>query len=188
MANEQGGDDLIPSIGPVIRRARQQRHMTIAQLAEASGLSKGFISLVERDHASLSIPSLLRLCKVLDIRFGSLFEPAAMYTKVVRADQRPRITGSTVVDHLLTPSGERALEVLETHVAPGGSPGPELYSFSAETEFIYVITGRIEVIFGEETVELAQGDALTFAASQPHTLANPSSETTRLLVVLAPAT
>ena len=47
----------------------------MAEVAEQSGLTKGFVSKLERDLANVSVASLIRLCAALDI-FGRVTVPA----------------------------------------------------------------------------------------------------------------
>jgi len=47
--------------------------MSMAEVAEQAGLTKGFVSKLERDLANVSVASLIRLCDALGISVGSLF-------------------------------------------------------------------------------------------------------------------
>ena len=66
--------------------------MSIAEVAEQAGLTKGFVSKLERDLANVSVASLIRLCDALGISVGSLFQ--APKGEVVRRDARPRSTSA----------------------------------------------------------------------------------------------
>ena len=63
-------------IGPQLRAARLAARKSMAEVAEQSGLTKGFVSKLERDLANVSVASLIRLCAALDISVGSLFQPS----------------------------------------------------------------------------------------------------------------
>src|SRR5690348_12202629 len=65
------------SIGERLKSARHERHMTLAQLAEASDLTKGFLSQVERGHSLPSLGSLRRLSSALDMPVESFVAGAA---------------------------------------------------------------------------------------------------------------
>lgn len=186
-AARQPAEETTVKIGFRLRRARRQRGMTIERVAEATGLSKGFISQLERDGTSASVASLVRICNALGIRVGSLFDP--LRTDLVRRVDQPRINlgGTGVVDLLLTPTAESRFEVIESHVDPGGSGGEELYSLAADAEFVYILRGTLEVRVGGERYLLEVGDALTFPAREPHTWTNPSKEELAVaLWVIAP--
>ena len=53
------------AIGSRIRAARHAQRLTIDQVADSTGLTKGFLSRVERDLTSPSVASLVTLCQVL---------------------------------------------------------------------------------------------------------------------------
>src|SRR6185312_15399065 len=61
------------AIGSKIRAARHAQRMTIEQVAESTGLTKGFLSRVELDLTSPSVASLVTLCQVLSVSIGDLF-------------------------------------------------------------------------------------------------------------------
>ncbi len=174
-------------VGARLRRARQQRNMTIVEVATATGLTKGFLSQVERDRASLSVASLVRICDVLGISVGSLFDtPGANY--VPRAE-RPRINfgGADVEEYLLTPAAERRIQVIEQIVRPNGGSGDEEYALASETEFVHVLRGKLEIRVGDETLVLSAGDSLTFSPRDVHTWRNPSTRsTTHAIWVFSP--
>src|ERR671917_2456075 len=113
-----------PRIGGRLKAARQARRLTLTDVAEASGLTKGFLSKLERDQASASVAALVRVCAALGISPGSLFE-AAPGGEAVRAGSYPPIAfgGQGLSEYLLTPSGERRPAALLSQVAPGGGGG-----------------------------------------------------------------
>ena len=50
--------------------------MTMAELAQETGLTSGFLSQLERDLTSVSLSSLARICAALDVRFGDVLDEA----------------------------------------------------------------------------------------------------------------
>ena len=177
-----------PRVGARLRAARRERGLSLAAVAERSGLTKGFLSEVERDLTSPSVGSLLRLCAALDLSIGQLFD--ADQGPVVRAAERAPIGfgGEGVDEFQLTPAGERRLLVLQSDIAPGGGSGPEPYGLGADAEFVHVLAGTLDIDVGGTAFRLAAGDSMTFDAAAPHTWANPSrSQPARVLWVLVPA-
>ena len=177
-----------PRIGARLRAARRDRGLSLAAVAERSGLTKGFLSEVERDLTSPSVGSLLRLCATLDLTIGRLFD--ADQGPVVRAAERAPIGfgGQGVDEFQLTPAGESRLLVLQSDIAPGGGSGPDPYSLASDAEFVHVLAGTLDIEVDGARLRLAAGDSMTFDASAPHTWANPSrSHPARVLWVIAPA-
>jgi transcriptional regulator with XRE-family HTH domain len=194
MARPGGGNgipDAVPDgtrIGAQLKTARLAARMTMAELAEQSGLTKGFVSKLERDLANVSVASLIRICEALDISVGSLFE--ASKGEVVRRDARPPINfgGDLVREYLLTPSGEKRVQAILSDIEPGGGSGDEPYALPADVEFVFVLSGQLQVAVAGEQVTLDQGDAFTFSASTEHTFrAAPSAGPAQVLWIFSPA-
>jgi quercetin dioxygenase-like cupin family protein/DNA-binding phage protein len=177
-----------PRLGARLRHAREQRRLSLGDVAERTGLSKGFISRVERDETSPSVASLLAVCEAISLPMERLF--ATPGVTLVRATDRTQATlpGAAVVDTLITPAHEPHVTVLETVAQPGGSGGESLYTLPSECEVCYVLEGAIEVAVDGDVFTLERGDALTFGAAVPHTWRNVSeSAEARIVWVIAPA-
>jgi len=149
-------------IGAQLKAARLAARKTMAEVAEQSGLTKGFVSKLERDLTNVSVASLIRLCEALDVSVGSLFE--ASIGEVVRRGDRPPINfgGRKMNEYLLTPSGEKRVQAILSDIEPGGGSGDEPYSLPADVEFVFVLAGQLQIT-------LEQGDAFTFPPSTLHT-------------------
>ncbi|MFM5968531.1 MAG: helix-turn-helix domain-containing protein [Micrococcales bacterium] len=174
-------------IGGILRAARLAKNLTLGQVASAAGLTQGFVSKLERDQVSPSVASLVSVCSALGIRVGDLFDPPE--SAIVRAGQGAQINfgGSDAKEFLLSSGNQTNIEVLHSKVAPGGSGGDELYSLNCEVEFVYVLSGTLDVILGPEHHILHTGDAMTFRGRDAHTWRNPTDEPLELLWVLSPA-
>ncbi len=161
------------AIGSRIRTARQSRHLTIEQVAESTGLTKGFLSRVERDLTSPSVASLVTLCQVLSISIGDLFLPPQ--TTLVRWPDAPGINlgGNGINERLITPRTERRVQVIRSEIAPGGTGESDLYSVDCDVEVLHVAEGRLELVFTAETMNLTAGDTVTFPGREPHSWRNP---------------
>ncbi|BCW09722.1 transcription regulator [Arthrobacter sp. StoSoilB3] len=175
------------AIGSRIRAARQAQRLTIEQVADATGLTKGFLSRVERDLTSPSVASLVTLCQVLSVSVGDLF--AAPETHLTRRDDGPRISlgGQGIVERLLTARSERRLQILQATIEPRGRGENELYAVDCDVDVLHVVKGRIKLILTNEEYDLEEGDTLSFPGREPHTWINPTDETVEVLWVLVPA-
>lgn len=175
-------------VGARLRAARQAAGLTLAAVAAQAGLTKGFLSRLERDEVSPSVASLVSVCGVLGIGVGQLFEPPA--TSLVRASDAPPINfgGRGLREVLLTAGSQRNLQVIRSVVEPGGGGGEELYALACEVEFVHVLHGELRLFLPGEEVDLREGDAFTMPGATPHTWLNPSATTTcEVLWALTPA-
>lgn len=180
-------DDAPVRIGEQLKAARTARRMTLAEVAAAAGLTKGFLSKIERDQASASVASLMRICETLDVSVGDLFD--ATPGDVVRRGAYPPINfgGTGMAEYLLTPHRERRLQAILSEIAPGGGSGDEPYSLPADVEFVFVVRGRLAVVLNDDEVVLEEGDTLTFTPNVPHTFRSVLEDaTTQVLWVFSP--
>ena len=178
-----------PRIGGRLKAARQARRLTLTDVAEASGLTKGFLSKLERDQASASVAALVRVCAALEISPGSLFGPTPA-GEVVRAGEYPPIAfgGTGLREYLLSPAGERRLQAILSEISPGGGSGDETYSLPADVEFVLVLEGELEVTTAGQATVLRSGDALTFPPAVQHGFRSLRADgLTRVLWVFTPA-
>ena len=174
-------------VGARLRAARQAAGLTLTAVAAQAGLTKGFLSRLERDEVSPSVASLVTVCGVLGIGVGQLFEPPA--TSLVRAAEAPPIDfgGQGVREVLLTAGVQRELQVIRSVIEPGGGGGDELYALACEVGFVHVLRGRLRLLLPGEVVDLDEGDAFTMPGATPHTWLNASTSTCEVLWALTPA-
>lgn len=174
-------------IGTKLRSARKLRGLTLDQVARSAGLTKGFVSRLERDDVSPSVASLVSVCDVLGLRVGDLFDPPR--TAVIRKGDGRLINfgGEGAVERLVTPGTQNAVEVIHSVIEPGGNGGQELYALTCDAECAYVLSGSVEVLFADHRETLSAGDAMTFPGSSPHTWRNPATRPCEVLWILAPA-
>ncbi len=175
-------------VGSRLRAARKAHGYTLDQLAAASGLTKGFLSRVERDETSPSVASLLTLCEVMSVDIGSLF--TAPDVQLVRRSEAPAINlgGTGVTERLMTPRRQSRLQLVHSTIEPGGSGGSEPYTLNCEVEVVVVLKGAIELVFSDRRQRVSAGDALTFSGGEPHTWVNAStSRGAEVVWVMVPA-
>lgn len=175
-------------LGVKLRTARLARGLTMEQVAEHAGLTKSFISRLERDEVAPSIASLVSVCDALGLRVGELFDPPT--TSLVRAGTAvPLQFGPEgLVEYMLTPSTTRHMSMYLSLAEPGVVSSDELYTHPPEVESVHVLSGTAEVYVGQTSVVLSAGDTFTFSPREPHRWRNASDvKPCSLLWVFAPA-
>lgn len=174
-------------VGAKLRATRQAQGLTIGQLAEATRLTKGFISRVERDETSPSVATLVTLCQVLSLPVGSLFDGAE--TELVTLHDAPLINmgGTGALERMVTPRAQSAVQVLRSSLQPGADGGDKLYTVNCQVEVVHLISGDLQVRFSDRSVSLTEGDTLTFPGSELHSWSNPGKVTAEVLWTLVPA-
>lgn len=176
-------------IGRRIKAVRRAQRMTIETLADASGLTKSFLSKVERGRSTASVAALLRISEALGIPLSSLFENSST-RHVVREGEIPQIYfgGHGVTEYLLTPVSERRMQVILSHIDPGGGSGDEPYPLPGEVEFVYVVSGELLLTFSDGDIVVKAGDSVTFDPSQHRSFrVSESADRTTVLWTICPA-
>ncbi len=180
-------DESATPIGAKLRAARTGQGMSLSQVAATTGLSKGFLSRVERDETSPSVSTLVQLCQVLSLPVGALFaEPAVQRVSWAEA---PRINlgGVHVDDRLLSPRSEQRVQLLRSELAPDAHGGLDLYTINCDVEVVHVVSGRMSVRFADRSIALEPGDALTFPGREPHMWRVEGGAPAVVLWVIVPA-
>lgn len=162
-------------IGHVIKSLRLQQKLTIADVAAEARISRGMLSKIENGQSSTSLETLAKLSDVLGVSLGHLFRN---YDRPDGGAQLVKDDAGMEVVRRGTKRGH-TYQLLAYDKGPRKSFEPFLISMddSSEifqsfehpgTEFIYMLTGRIEYRHGQHTYVLEPGDALTFRGEVPH--------------------
>lgn len=165
-----------------IRSYRQRRSLTLAQLSELSGISVGHLSRLENGTRTPTVRLLLQLARALGVTLGTLVgeTPEQNTVYVSRSAERRTIeAGDTSLESLSDPA-LRSLQAVELSLMPGRLGEPAMHPGD---EWVYVLSGSIEVDVNGRTSSLGAGDAIHFRADAPHALNNPHDEGATVLVV-----
>jgi len=163
-------------LGERLRAAREARRMTLEAVAVSADLTKGYLSKIERSHATPSVAVLIRLCSALDLSVGELFDPHFTQDLVRVSDRQPIFFGGEGLQEcLLTPAHESRVQVIHSVVEPGGGSGSELYRLPCDVGVVFVLSGRLSLSVSERVHILEAGDTLTYRPSEPHAFANPET-------------
>jgi transcriptional regulator with XRE-family HTH domain len=157
-----------PAVGAQIRRWRTERGLTLANVAERSGLNLGYLSQIENDKASPSLTCLASLGDALDVPIAWFFIDEVPPPVVVRAAERPvTVTDIGRIEHV-DGRGSRDVSIIEIRSqATDGDARIGAHSHAGDEHHI-VLHGRFRLRQGEHVVELGPGDYLRWDGSIPH--------------------
>ena len=154
------------SFGEQIRARRKELGLSLEELAQRTGLTASFLSLVERDMRNPSLESLRHIAEALGVPpfyFSQENEtgPAALQNPVVRATERIKITfpPGDVTSELLVPNLRNRLEVFISHVKPSAGNVARPPQMATE-ECLYVMQGRLRVVLTDQEYLLEAGDSI----------------------------
>jgi transcriptional regulator with XRE-family HTH domain len=175
-------------LGVALRRARNARGLSLAQVAEATGVSRSLLSLIETGRSDITIGRLSRLARLYDIRLADLVpEPRHPDPLVVRADDRRAMHYQTegIDVEILMPEGPHALQALLTTLSPRAA----MKDFIVQPNeiFVLVLEGKVRTEFADgREIVLDAGDSAAFISGEGgHRHTNLCDEMTRLVVVIS---
>lgn len=173
-----------------IKELRKSRNMTLRQVSELVGFSKGLLSKVENCVVSPPIATLVKLADALDVPIGEFFESEnhddqlVFFPKNKRKPTRGRRSSLNYVYELLAP-GRRRRDMDPMTVAIDG----KTYKFALQQhsgeQFVYLLDGEMDYVVGDKTYLVQADDALYFQASQPHGPKLKKNQKARYIVVLS---
>lgn len=169
-----------PPVGAEIRRWRRSRDLTLAQIGERSGLNIGYLSQIENEKASPSLDALIAIADALDVPAAWLLLDSTRSPRVVRVEERPRVT--EVAGSITEVDGgtARDLSLMEAVVGPGERTG--LHAHSGD-EHHMILAGKFRMTQGEYVYELGPGDYLAWDSSVPHDVENIGPDAGRILMI-----
>lgn len=178
-------------VGVEIKDLRKARGITLSALSEATDLSPGYLSQIERGVSSPSVKALYNISRALGVTISWFFLPQSeddheLRDYVVRSGARRQLTFvGGITDELLSPNLGRQLELLRCCFPPGSESGKEPYAHQGEEAGI-VISGELNLWIGERHVILSQGDSFAFSSDTPHRYTNSSDRDCVVIWAITP--
>ncbi|GAA4661135.1 helix-turn-helix domain-containing protein [Arthrobacter cryoconiti] len=173
--------------GKLVRQVRRKRGLSLANLAEKSGLSTGLLSQLERGAGNPSFTTIIKISQALNVPASEFFSGLDEAGTVVRAASRPllQLADNKLVYELMTPNMHGQIGVVKTELTPGFSNEDAQLSHVGE-ECTIVLAGRIYISVDGTGYELGAGDAITYNSSLNHWYRNESDEIASLLGAMTP--
>lgn len=173
--------------GAAVRARRAQLGITLDQLAQASGVSPGALSRVERGLLATSLRNAMAIARGLGCELGELVQSTPT-AQITRAGENLRfVDEASGVERLALASPSAGVNLVQYRF-PARAVSSHFAAHRAGTrEVFHVLEGSIEVFTAQEQVLLHAGDTATLVVDSEHRLVNASDVSARLLLlVLSP--
>jgi transcriptional regulator with XRE-family HTH domain len=176
------------NLGALIRKHRKQGKLTLRAVAEKTGVSEGFLSQVENSVSSPSVDTLISICNAIGVNPGDLLNQAGtqenlvVLHKVEWDDIEIPKTGFAT-RRFLAPENRSVIDSAVLFLKPGARI-PVRKGVKNGQEILCVLKGSLELLHGDQTVQLAEGDAVHFYANPARQyIINKSKQVTVVLWV-----
>jgi transcriptional regulator with XRE-family HTH domain len=174
----------LTDLGKTLRELRVRSGWTLEELAQKVSLSKSYLSRLEEGDRQPSLAALLALSRAFDVSLGALFPEGRerRETVVARCEEGRAQTGNgltyTPLSRRSPPVGMQPMRV----IVSANRIGDEQYQHEGE-EWLYVLSGTLQLTLSSETYTLRPGDAAHFDAREPHRLAALYGKDADLIIV-----
>ncbi|MEW6664057.1 MAG: XRE family transcriptional regulator [Thermodesulfobacteriota bacterium] len=178
-----------------IMKLRRQRKITLEKLAELTGLTKGYLSKIERSNKAPPYSTLNKIAIALGVDAAFFLDDGPHEAKRIKIAFTKRARGKSIrsVGSLSEGSlygyGYEALAFdkrgknMEPFIIEPAFDEEAIFQHEGE-EFMYVLEGKHELIYGEQHFIMEKGDCVYFDADVPHTGKSLGKRKAKLLAVM----
>ena len=170
-----------------IRKEREARGWSLAELAGRSGLSKAMLSNVERAAASPTAGTLVRIASAFGLTLSGLIARAEQDGgQLLRAADQPtwRDPDTGYIRRHVSPQSDVPTDLVHVTLPAGKSVALPVWSYPFVRHYIWLIEGRLDFIGGETTHRLFPGDCRKLGAPADCTYHAPGPGDAVYLVVV----
>ena len=183
-------------VGLKIKGLRESKNLSVEEIAERSGLTVEQINSIENDVNLPSLGPLIKIARALGVRLGTFMDDNdALGPVVTRAKDRERDSsisfsnGATDARKhmeyhpLAQQKAGRHMEPFVIDIHPEETPEFQLSAHEGE-EFIYVMQGEVEIVYGKETYALKEGDSIFYDSIVKHHVHGAPGKSAKILAVV----
>jgi transcriptional regulator with XRE-family HTH domain len=192
IGQEAPQEDLSVDVGERVKRAREKRGLSLLDISRRTGIDVSLLSDIEEGQSAPPLGTVIKLAKALEMKMGYFISGDELrpFTIVHRGNRKVVSRYDSKRDkhygygyESLAPyKKDRHMEPFLVTLQPATTE--EERSAHDGQEFIFVLTGSMEVRLGEEIHVLEPGDAIYYDSTVPHLVKCHGRETTRILAVL----
>ncbi|EAR24016.1 putative regulatory protein [marine actinobacterium PHSC20C1] len=162
MSTSQRIETELGQIAPRLRRARQNKNLTLDDLAQATGISKSTLSRLESGQRKPSLELLLPVVAALSVPLDQIVTSPRI------ADPRVAQKSTRADGRMLTPLSQHLGKPQAFKITIAATDGEPTLRTHGGYEWIYVLEGRLRLVLGEHDIVMGTGEAAEFDTKNPH--------------------
>jgi transcriptional regulator with XRE-family HTH domain len=190
---EAAGPEGEVPVGENVRKFREAAGQTIQQFAEKTGFSAALLTQVENRKVSPSLGTLVKIANAFDTTVSAfLGGKVEREFSIVRKEERAAVSrvglkeggrSSYAYESLGSGKAGRKMEPFLVRLQPLSDPSGARSIHEGE-EFLYVLSGRVEVCLGNLSDTLEEGDSIYYDSTIPHHVHSADSREALILAVI----
>jgi transcriptional regulator with XRE-family HTH domain len=170
-------ESVLTAVGPRLRALRQQRDTTLTDLSATTGISVSTLSRLESGQRRPTLELLLPLARAYRVQIDELV--GAPPTGDPRVHLRPVTrNGMTMIPLTRRAGGLQAYKLIIPATRQAAIPQPQTHQ---GYEWIYVLSGRLRLLLGDQDLVLTPGEAAEFDTRLPHWFGTADSTAVEIL-------
>jgi transcriptional regulator with XRE-family HTH domain len=183
-------NEILVQISQKIKSIRKDKNLTIQEIAERAGVTKGLISQIENSRTLPSLLVLMQIIKALEVDLNFFFNDLSLDGReapilVLRKEEYSKFEKEPASGYQYERIFTRkiksgAVDFVLLEIMPGSVRN---FVTTDAFEFKYILQGTVKYIFRDQTVELFEGDSMLFDGRLEHNPVNEGTEIVRMLVV-----
>jgi transcriptional regulator with XRE-family HTH domain len=178
-------EQILVTLGTRLKSLRSQQGWTLEQLSKRTKLSEPYLSRLEGGTRQPSLAALITLGQVYNIPLRTLLDPGGEQSSrcaVIRAGTAIPRTSNGLSYRPISGGGTLTnLQAIAIEI-PANRHYEKFNQHEGE-EWLYVLSGRVKLVFESEEHLLDAGDAAHFDARTPHRLAADGKRGAEILLV-----
>ena len=182
-------------VGEKIKSLRETKEISIAEMAERTGLAEEQINRIENNVDIPSLAPLIKIARALGVRLGTFLDDQDEMGAVICRKQEE--TDSTIsfsnnamdarthmkYQALAKSKSDRHMEPFIVDIEATNDTDFTLSSHEGE-EFIYVMDGIVEVCHGKKNHIIKAGDTIYYDSIVPHHVHGYEGQAAKILAVV----
>lgn len=179
---------MVKDTGKRIQQLREEKNLSMSELAKAVNVSRSLISQVEKGDAYPSLLTLEKIANALGVSLSKFFQVESNSNDeekiIVRSGTRKIITmqDSKNKYYILSPSLYKNMEFLITEFPPyEEGDGIDYFQHDGE-EYFYVLSGQLHLTVGDNTYIINEDDSGCFDAGLVHYFINKTDKTAKIII------
>jgi len=174
-------------VGQNLRMLRENRRLSLSELAELTSVSKSALWQIEAGESSPTISTLWEIANGLRVPLSAFLEHQASPAATAGfCDQDPRDAG--VAGYRLYPlvpfDPERGFEVYYVEIDAGSSLEAQPHLGNSE-EYVFLTKGRLQITLEGESYRLRAQEYLSFDADTEHGYVNTGKKVASAIMVIS---
>jgi transcriptional regulator with XRE-family HTH domain len=169
----------LDQVGARLKQIRKQRRITLTGLTDITGISKSTLSRLENGQRRPTLELLLALSQAYRVPLDDLVGAPEVGDPRVRL-KPGRVQGRAVIPLTRQPDGMQVWKI----VIPASKVDPEPRGHDGH-EWIYVLSGHMRLVLGDQDWVLGPGEVAEFDTQVPHWFGSPGTEPAEILSIFA---